>query len=272
MKISVRSIDYHVDRYEQAGPHAPYLVLLHGFMGSGRSFNLLTDHLTGDINLLAIDLLGHGKTGGTDNIDRYTTAEQLLDLDKILRDQFSTPFFLYGYSMGGRLALRYALQHPRFIRGIILESTHAGITSSKERAKRRERDQKWARWIKKDFDAFLSWWEQLDLFDAPSSTEDSKKWYREIQRQQVPEYMANSLQAFGQGSVLPVRDEWSNLRKPVLLAAGEYDAKYREYMKKLQRTIPAADFAMISAAAHRIHVDQPKRWSTAIKNFILKHR
>src|SRR5262249_58533233 len=52
-----------------------------------------------------------------------------------------------GYSMGGRLCLRLALDRPDLVRGLVLLSASPGISDDAERAARRQADEKLAREI-----------------------------------------------------------------------------------------------------------------------------
>src|SRR2546425_495440 len=55
-----------------------------------------------------------------------------------------------GYSMGGRLCLRLALDRPDLVRGLVLLSASPGIADDAERAARREADEELAQEIERD--------------------------------------------------------------------------------------------------------------------------
>src|SRR5262249_60229882 len=72
-----------------------------------------------------------------------------------------------GYSMGGRLCLRLALDRPELVRGLVLLSASPGIADDAERAARREADEKLARQIEREgVDAFLARWLRQPLFST----------------------------------------------------------------------------------------------------------
>ena len=48
---------------------------------------------------------------------------------------------LMGYSMGGRLALAFAMKYPHFINSLVLESASPGISNDQERQERFRHDQ-----------------------------------------------------------------------------------------------------------------------------------
>ena len=60
--------------------------------------------------------------------------KQILELLKIEKTD------ILGYSMGGRLALSFAIQYPCFVRKLVLESSSPGLITEQERANRRIQD------------------------------------------------------------------------------------------------------------------------------------
>jgi alpha-beta hydrolase superfamily lysophospholipase len=78
------------------------------------------------IDLTGFDLLGHGKTDGqrghADSYDQYCTEIDFFLQDLTSREP-SVPVFLYGHSMGGLIALYYAiLKKPQNINGVVCTS------------------------------------------------------------------------------------------------------------------------------------------------------
>lgn len=96
------------------------VVFCHGSGGSHRHWLYQLKGLGGKANPLAVDLPGHGLSGGepADNIAAYRSwvhdFRNALDLE---------PFILGGHSMGGAIALDYALQYPEELAGLILVGT-----------------------------------------------------------------------------------------------------------------------------------------------------
>jgi pimeloyl-ACP methyl ester carboxylesterase len=103
-------------RYEEHGAGDP-LVLLHGGIGASEIFDPLIPALAADRRVLAVDLPGHGASPGDDHPLRpHLIADDLVE-------QLTGPVDLLGYSLGGEVALRTAIQHPAFVRNLILVST-----------------------------------------------------------------------------------------------------------------------------------------------------
>lgn len=107
--------------YESHGPNPlPPLVILHGFGASATSFARVLAYLRPRVGrLLAPDAPAHGFSGhaGPLSVDHaYEGLSQLLvrELDR--------PAVVFGNSMGGAFALRFALEHPEHVRGLFLSS------------------------------------------------------------------------------------------------------------------------------------------------------
>lgn len=237
-------------------------------MGSGEVFTGLIEALSAFCNPITIDLKGHGKTTAKPIPKEFETAEQVRELRSVI-DRLQLPeFFLYGYSMGGRLALQYALEYPTSINGLVLESTHCGISDPKTQKTRIDADEKRAQKIEHDFEDFLSSWTSLSLFQGNA---DSTSDYPIIMKQQDPSLMATSLRGFGAGIMPAVRDQLSTLHFPVGLIAGKKDQKYVEKMSEMAQLCQHSELETIDNAAHRVHVDQPEKLTQFLKHFIQNH-
>ncbi len=122
----VRGLRYHLHQWgrRQAGPSAaPTLVMVHGWMDVGASFQFVVDalHALGDHHrhIVAPDWRGFGLSdpSGTDG---YWFPDYLGDLDALLQ-QISpdAPVDLLGHSMGGNVVMSYAGVRPQRIRRLV---------------------------------------------------------------------------------------------------------------------------------------------------------
>ncbi len=72
---------------------------------------------------------------------------------------------LVGYLLGGRLALRFALNFPHRVRSLTLESASPGLIGSQERALQRQLDRERARELRiGEYAAFLEAWYRQEIF------------------------------------------------------------------------------------------------------------
>lgn len=106
--------------YEQHGAGEP-LVLLHGGLGAGELLGPILPALTEHRRVILVDLAGHGHS--PDPADRPLRAELLGDDIAALIEHLGLERAdVMGYSLGGKAALRTALQHPARVRRLVLVS------------------------------------------------------------------------------------------------------------------------------------------------------
>jgi pimeloyl-ACP methyl ester carboxylesterase len=104
-------------RYEEHGSGEP-LVLLHGGIGAGEMFAPILPGLGAGRRVIAVDLQAHG---GTADVDRPLRAELMADDIAALLDHLGLERAdVMGYSLGGMVALRTAIQHPARVRRLVL--------------------------------------------------------------------------------------------------------------------------------------------------------
>ena len=113
---------WHWDAPPAAAPAPALLVLLHGWMDVGASYQFLVDELAraGDTrHVVAIDWRGFGHSS-SGNADAFWFPDYLGDLDALL-DRWSpdAPVDLAGHSMGGNVAMSYAGVRPARVRRLI---------------------------------------------------------------------------------------------------------------------------------------------------------
>ena len=105
--------------YEILGSGDP-VVLLHGaFMSTGPMGEMVTA-LAGTRQVVAVDLQGHGHTA---DIDRPLSYEQMADdVAALVRHLGFERTDVFGYSMGGGVALQVAMRHPGLVRKLVVAS------------------------------------------------------------------------------------------------------------------------------------------------------
>ncbi len=120
MATEIADLRLHVRIDEGEGP---VIVLLHGINSNADDLRGLIDALGSGHRLIAPDLLGFGDSPKPLDIE-YSTDEQAQVLDQTLADLgITNRFLLFGYSLGGDIALRYAATYPEKLRRLFLLST-----------------------------------------------------------------------------------------------------------------------------------------------------
>lgn len=275
------------------------LVLLHGFLGSGAAMATLVDALDAcrrvadgsdpvagagtPRRIVTLDVVGHGRSDASADVDAYAidrVVAQISAVIDLVSDRESDAVGgagvgagvvdLFGYSMGGRLALATALAHPDRIRRLVLLGATAGIDDSDERAARRASDEELATFAESaGIEAFVARWEELPIFATqnrlPAEVRERIRLGRTAQRVVG---VANSLRGTGTGSMPPMWDRLGEFNAPTLVLAGVLDSKYVELGTRLAAALPDGRFAAIADAGHAAHSERPDAVAALVAPFL----
>jgi pimeloyl-ACP methyl ester carboxylesterase len=107
--------------YETHGEGGTPLIVLHGGFRMAALLRTLAGRFAADRRVIVVDLQGHG---GTADVDRPMRIETMADdVAGLIRHLGLERADLIGYSLGGAVALRTAIQHPALVRKLVLVST-----------------------------------------------------------------------------------------------------------------------------------------------------
>lgn len=264
--LDVDGVRLHV---ETRGDGTP-VVLLHGLTGCARSMQPLTAALTG-YRCICIDLLGHGKSEHPESTTPYSVEACLRQLHAALNRLRVDAAHWLGYSMGGRIALAFAVANPKRALSLTTIGASAGIACARERAARHEADAALADAILRDgIEAFVEHWSKLPLFASQQKylSHEAREALRQQRLANSAQGLAGSLRGCGTGVQEPLHQKLSTLTMPVLLCAGEEDAKFRAIAQELAATIPHAQTAVIPRAGHAAHLENPNAFLDLWKKFL----
>ena len=152
-----------------------------------------------------------------------------------------------GYSMGGRLCLRLALDRPDLVERLVLVSASPGIGQVNERAARRASDEELARDVeRRGVGPFLRDWLAQPLF---ASLDPGAARLADRAAGHTAAQLAATLRLLGSGTQEPLWDRLAELRIPVGLVTGRADAKF----EVINDAMRAACISVPSLA--RVHLD-----------------
>jgi pimeloyl-ACP methyl ester carboxylesterase len=106
--------------YQVFGAGRP-LILLHGGFGSVEMFGPNLERLAGGRRVIGVDLQSHGRSPAADRPMRFETMAD--DIAALIRELGLERASIMGFSLGGAVALRTAIQHPDLIDRTVLVST-----------------------------------------------------------------------------------------------------------------------------------------------------
>ncbi len=237
----------------------PPVLLLHGFTGSARSWDEALEAWAADHRCIAPDLLGHAGSSAPTDPAVYAIDRQAHDVAGLLQLLDAAPASVVGYSMGARLALVLALEHPQAVAALVLESPSAGIADDALRARRRAADERLARDLERDgLAAFVERWDALPLFASHAALRPARRERLRSERlQHQASGLAASLRGAGQGVMAPLHSRLSDIAVPTLVICGELDATGVDRGRAVADGIPGARLAIVAGAGHTPHLETP---------------
>jgi pimeloyl-ACP methyl ester carboxylesterase len=112
--------------HEHENKKRPPVILIHGAGGNHLSWPPQLRRLH-EQRIFAIDLPGHGKSGG---VGRHSINEYAEDISLFMKSLKLRAAVLAGISMGGAIALAFALKYPKKVSGLVLLGSGAKLRVS----------------------------------------------------------------------------------------------------------------------------------------------
>ena len=232
----------------------PPLVLLHGMAGERGDWDRLIAALPEGYPVLRYDLRGFGQSPSDDR--EYSHTDDLLALFDAQGIERAP---LLGLSMGGGVALNFALSHPdRVSRLILISPAMVGWEWSDE----------WrALWrgvsrAARDGDMALArqrWW-QHPMFAVARRSAAAEELRRSIEAYHGRQWVRDT-----QRDELPDVDRLHTLAMPLLLLTGEHDvADIRLIADVIANAAPTVKRIDYEGAGHMLHLERPRDVSRAI--------
>jgi pimeloyl-ACP methyl ester carboxylesterase len=253
MNIELDDVTIHVDEWGSGRP----LVLLHGYMGSGRDFLGVAPRLAEDRRVVAITHRGHGQSTNTGE-STYTFTQLGTDLARTLDALGLDTFDLLGHSMGGILSMAYVLAHPERVRSLVLMDTAAAPATT-------EQPEIMVTLATMACEQGMpALWEQVgEMWSAAVTDQDIKAHMRDAVLALDPFALRElGRELFDYPSMLAAL---TGVTCQTTVIVGENDIGLRAGADDLARTIPGAALEVIAGAAHSPQVEQPDAWVAAVQ-------
>jgi pimeloyl-ACP methyl ester carboxylesterase len=253
--IELNSIELY---YEEGGAGEEVVILLHGFLSSSKMWaNNYVPELTKRYKVYAIDVRGHGNSNKvkygcnlqqmTDDIYRFVI---LKDIDECI---------LAGMSMGGAIAIQFAINFPEKIKSLILMNPGPGTIFSK------------GFFFISPILAFVSQKKYL-----------LKPFLKRVLMNRLPR---EKLSEFVDDAALVSKETWlqylhpdnkiynfcrlKSLTMPTLVIMGEKDkAIPLDFQENVANTIPKAVKVVMNNEGHAVVIENPKKVLSEINSFL----
>lgn len=301
LSVPIRGLDYHVLCWDLPGhdadadaaasprPEPPALVLLHGWMDVGASFQFMVDALLqagGPRRILAPDWRGFGRTRVAAGTDCFWFPDYLADLDTLLDTLLpDQPVDLLGHSMGGNIAMIYAGVRPQRVHRLVnLEGF--GLPECQPA----QAPQRYTRWLDelkapRPLRSYASLAAVADRLreNNPLLTPDKAAWlaphWAELRGDDRWHLLADPAHK-RVNPVLYRKDEvlacWRQIRMPMLWVEGDrtdvdkwWGTSYpRSDFEERLACVATLERTVLSYCGHMLHHDQPEALAERILSFI----
>ncbi|HLQ61192.1 MAG TPA: alpha/beta fold hydrolase, partial [Candidatus Acidoferrales bacterium] len=247
--------DVHL-HYVDAGQGTP-VTLLHGFTQTANSWKELAGKLPAGYRWLAPDIRGHGRTQVRPG-EPYTMDACTADVLRLWDSLGVERSHLVGYSMGGRLALHLAAQHPERLLSLATIGAHAGLEEETREGRVAGDEELAARIEKEGMDPFVTYWSALPLFEGLDRRGPAfQAGLRADRMANRPAGLAASLRGMGAGAMEPVWSRLAGVSCPALFIAGALDHGYAAQARRLAAAVPGSRYELVARAGHAAHLERP---------------
>ena len=239
----------------------PALVLLHGFLESKAIWIDFAALLQKNFTVVSIDLPGHGESdllAETHSMQLMAEAvKQVLDAENILKAVVA------GHSMGGYVALQFAVDYNEIVKGLVLFHSHSNADSEQARENRlRTIDI-----VKKNRHSFIMQFIP-DLFDQKHVHEYSAaiNKFQGIAGLMAPEAIIAALSGMRDRS--DKLNFLTNTKIPVLSILGKQDNRM-PYKQLAEQAMAAShsEILLLENVGHMGFIEAPEKTLQALKHF-----
>lgn len=246
--------------YQTLGQGQP-LVLLHGLFGSGDNWGTVARHFSQHYQVISVDLRNHGRSPHSDSHTYTDMADDLLELCDALGLE---RIHLLGHSMGGKVAMQFATQHPDRVEKLI-------VVDMALRAYADEHTHL--------IDAMLA----VDLTTMQSRSEVDKALSSKIPEAMVRQFLLMNLVKTGDSltwrinlpalktnypSLTQAVCEHARYEKPSLFIRGERSDYVQDHdIAQIKTHFTQAQFVTLPTG-HWVHAEQPQAFIAGVEKFL----
>lgn len=239
------------------------IVLIHGLFGSYENLGVIARALAGQWQVVNLDMRNHGRSDWHDSMSYALMAEDVKDtLDHLGLDQV----IVLGHSMGGKIAMEFALRYPERVNKLIL----ADISPVQNRPRHLE---------------ILSALDGIDLNNLKSRQQADQQLALSINETGVRQFLLKSLykedeQFRWRFNIKALIANYQQLLEappskgpytgPVLFIKGaESDYLLPEHQSLIQQLFPHSKAKVIMGTGHWLHAEKPVAFAKIVTDFLL---
>lgn len=251
--------------YEIHGEGPETIMLAHGLLMNHHMFDGQVEAFRNRYRCIRFDFRGHGNSEITPY--GYDMESLTDDTAKLIRELNEQPCHFLGFSMGGFVGLRLAIQYPELLRSLVLVDTSADPEPKMNIPKYKLMNIA-ARWLGAGAVAgrVLPIMFSKSFLSNPGRAEERQRWRKFIEEMDPRgAYRAVNGVIDREGVI----DEVDRITMPVLILVGEQDrATPPEKSRRMHERIPNSELATIPGSGHATPIEKPADVNRAIDRFL----
>lgn len=245
---------HHVERGNPAGPPVAFI---HGFMSSNLQWRPNLERLGEELRMVLIEQPGHGRSPAPEDPAGYAPAAVVAGLEAVREQVGVDRWWLVGHSMGGAIALRYALAHPDRICGVVFTNSRAvfGIRSTNDSGDR----------------AATAITPDVDLRSLPYHPVNASRFPADLRAAMIE--AADAMSGSVLSNVGATAAQWRSFSElsavipRVLLVNGKWEKAFQPHVEQAKQAIP--DLTVVDLdGGHSINIENPEGFDTAVLSFV----
>ncbi|KAF8653016.1 hypothetical protein HU200_062451 [Digitaria exilis] len=292
IQVDVDDCSYLV-KLKEAGDHTneKVVLLLHGFLGTSDDWAPMMKALSPVARVIAADLPGHGESQmlqhQVENSEQFPiTVQSAADLLlKLIHEITDSEVVVVGYSMGARIALHMALSQVHQIRGAVIISGSPGLRDEDSKKRRIAIDKSRAKFLMScGLECFLETWYSAKMWTSLREHPKFNSLVRKRTKHKNIKALAKVLADSSVGRQKSLWEDLKHLKRPLLVVAGEKDAKFIDISRRMCDEIiqhgacgsdgrdgnKLCDMIIIPDSGHAVHVENPLPLVRAVRKFLQK--
>jgi len=249
--------------FKRLGTGAP-VILIHGLFGNLDNLGRLARHLSENFEVFSIDLPNHGLSPHIESMDYSFLSQTIFDF---LTSHQLTNVHIVGHSMGGKVAMQFAVDHPELVKSLVVADI-APVTYTDRHAK------VFAALNAIDFSTLTNRAQAIDIVVNNSVDIGTAQFLlKNLAKNDDGFFWRCNLQNL-QGNYPEIISGLSGERSfngPTLFIKGEKsDYIKTEHRTAISQHFPNASAKIIQGTGHWLHAEKPASFNKIVADFIMK--
>lgn len=252
--------------YRKLGEGQP-VIILHGIFGISDNWVSIGRKLAEKFEVYILDQRNHGQSPHSDTFNYYALAD---DLFEFIEDHQLVNPILIGHSMGGKVAMNFALDNPSKVDQLIVVDI-----SLREYPARQEHMEIIHAMLSVNFDSISSRDEVEEIVAKSVRSERirlfiMKNLYRIGQQRFAWRMNVQSIYENIENVFIGVESPYTFDKPSLFIKGGASDYISEEDYVTVKEKFPAAQLKTIDGASHWVHADRPDELCAAFSEFLRK--